>query len=145
MNVEEMSATGAPVAKFPEVGAVVKGKVLSVEENQQTDYDTGEPIVYKDSGKPAMQYVFTLQTDQHDPAIDGDDGQRRVFAKGQMRAEIVRAVKEAQKTGSVVGGTLTVKFSEEKPSVLKNGRPGNPQKIYKARFEPATEVEAAEW
>lgn len=49
---------------------------------QKRDFDTGEPMVYEDSGKPREQFVVTVQTDLDEgPDDDGvpDDGKRRFY------------------------------------------------------------------
>lgn len=133
MNVDEILSGGAPTAKFPTVGTVIKGTIVSVEKSQQTDMDTGTPKTW-DNGDPMWQWVFTLQTDQRDADIADDDGQRRVFAKGQMKAAVDDAIrKSGQKSGTIVGGKLAVKYaSDGEPK--KRG--WNPPKIYSAQYQP---------
>jgi hypothetical protein len=134
LNVDEITVGGAPAAKFPTIGTMVKGKIVACDEAQATDFDTKKPLTYEDSGKPVMQYIITLQTDQHDPEIEDDDGQRRIFAKGQMRFAFREAVKKSgQKSGTVVGGTLTVLYAEDGEPPRRGA---NPPKVYKAKYEP---------
>lgn len=126
---------GAPAAAFPEKGTVVKGRIEHLEVVQQRDFVTGEPKVYADTGKPMLQLVITVATDLRDPEIEDDDGQRRIFARGQMLV----AVKEAAKKANAKlrpGGTLAVQFYDEKPS---EKRGFNPQKLYRAQYQPPTQ------
>lgn len=123
---------GVPYAKFPTIGSTVKGTVVGSEVQQQMDFDTGKPKFF-DDGKPMMQAVVTLQTDERDPTIDGDEGLRRVFVRGQMTA----AVREALRAASArleVGGTLAVQFTAEKPNPDKPHR--KPAKQYVAQYAP---------
>lgn len=124
-------AGGSPAAKFPQIGATVKGTIEHMEVSQQTDFTTSKPKYY-DDGKPMMQLVITLATDERDPTNDNDDGTRRLFVKGQMLAAVRSAVKQ---TGSQLlqGGTLVVKYVNDRPSE----RPGmNPAKQYEAAYKP---------
>lgn len=137
-SVEDFFAGGVPAVKFPDgaFGTVIGGVITSDPRmQQQRDYTSGEPVVYQD-GNPAMQMVITVQTDLRDPAIDGDDGQRAFYVKGQMRQAIGEALRKANARKPERGGRLLVKYIEDKPTTLKNGKPGNPQKIYAAKYEP---------
>lgn len=127
---------GAPTASFHKKGVTVKGVIEHMEVAQQRDFDTGTPKVYADSGKPMLQLVVTLATDERDATIDGDDGQRRIFAKGQM----LQAIKEAAKQAGaklLVGGTLAVQWYDEK-APEKRGM--NPQKLYRAQYLPPSQT-----
>jgi hypothetical protein len=119
------------VAKFPAIGTTYKGRLLEVDKQQQTDFDTGALLTW-DDGTPRWQYVFTIQTDERsdDPA---DDGKRRIFAKGQMLTAIKGALRDAGvRPGDVIeGGTLTVRYAEDGEAKPRKA----PPKIYKAKFE----------
>lgn len=123
---------GAPGIKFPTIGTVAKGTVLSFEAQQQTDFATGEPKTWKD-GKPMMQVVVTMQTDDRDPEIDDDDGQRRLFVRGQMTKAVGDAIRAAGAKGLEVGGVLAVQYVEDKPSETRGF---NPAKCYRAQYQP---------
>lgn len=133
-NVNDfLLAGGIAAAKFPTIGTTVKGTVVASEVTQQTDFATGELKFWdKDKQQPKMQAVITLQTDERDPAIEDDDGQRKLYVKGQMTAALRDALK-AVGAKLDIGGTLAVKYVEDKP-VDK----GNPQKIYRAQYKPGT-------
>lgn len=122
---------GAPAAKFPTVGTVIKGKVLGQKKQQSKDMATGELKVW-DDGTPVWEIVFTLQTDDRDPDIEDDDGSRRLFARGQMLKAIGGAIREAKWSRSLVGGTLAVKYDHD-GQATKRGF--SAPKVYKARFE----------
>lgn len=103
---------GIQAAKFPTVGTVVKGTVVRSEAAQQTEFGTNKLKVY-DDGKPMMQVVITLQTDERD-GVD-DDGQRKLYVRGQM----LSAVRDALKAAGAkleLGGSLAVKYESDKAS-----------------------------
>lgn len=130
---------GAPAAKFPTPGATVKGTVLRASVQQARDLDN-KPKFW-DDGNPVRQLVVWLQTDERNPDIEDDDGQRRIFAGGSvkpesksMRAAIVEALK---KSGSKLepGGILAIRYVGDGPRNPQ--RPAlNPPKQYVAQYEP---------
>lgn len=125
-----LMSAGVPSAKFPEIGSGVVGQILSYEKSQQRDIG-GTPKTW-DSGEPMWQIVFTLQTEENDPEIEGDDGVRKLYAAAKMLNAIREAVRKAGHQGDLVGGKLGVKFvAEEKPP-----KPGyNAPKVYAAKFK----------
>ncbi|WP_394425512.1 hypothetical protein [Streptomyces sp. SGAir0957] len=111
---------GVPSAKFPTLGTTVSGRITerpSVE--QQRDFTTGE-LKFWDDGKPQMQLVVTLATNERDPENPEDDGTRRLYVKGQMKNAVASAVRSAGARGLEVGGTLTVTYS-------RDGQKSNPR------------------
>lgn len=134
-----LMAGGVPSAKFPSIGTVVKGSIVSSEVNQQTDFTSNTPKFY-DDGKPMMQAVITLQTDERDPEIDGDDGLRKLYVRGQMLAAVREAIRAA-KADLEVGGILAVQYASDKAS---DKRGFNPAKQYVAEYQaPAPGTGAA--
>ena len=74
-----MGGGGAPTAKFPTIGTSVGGRITEKPfVQQQRDIDSGEPKFWND-GKPMMQLVVTVQTNQSDPSIQDKTAPRRVF------------------------------------------------------------------
>lgn len=124
-----MGGGGAPAAKFPTVGTTWKGTITDKTMSQQTDMVTGKPKTY-DDGNPMMQVVLTIQTDQRDATIEGDDGTRRLFIKGAMLAAVKKAIKDADAPTAEVGGTIAIKYTHD-----GEGKPGlNPPKQYIAQY-----------
>lgn len=82
-SVGDILGGGSPILKFETVGTTHKGTVVRAETSQQTDFDSGAPKFW-DNGDPMWQIILTLATDQRDPEIVNDDGERRVFVKGNM-------------------------------------------------------------
>src|SRR5215211_6098948 len=127
---------GIPSAKFPAVGAIVKGKIIASEVAQQRDVDTGQPKTWSD-GNPMLQLVITLETDETDPNMDDDTGHRKLYAKGggdkAMLGVIRAAIKAAGSTKIENCATLTVKYigdGERKKAAF------DPPKQYAAKYEP---------
>lgn len=128
-----LTSGGAPAAKFPSPGTVVKGTIISAELSQQTDMVTGAPSTWPD-GKPKMQVIVTLQTEERDSSIDDDSGVRRVFVKGGMQAALREALKAAG-SGLAEGGTLAIKYTGDG----ERTKPGfNPPKLYQASYKAPT-------
>lgn len=133
-----MGGGGAPAARFPTVGTVVKGIVLEKRASQQTDMQTGKPKTFED-GNPMMQLIITIQTEDRDDSLDDDDGKRRVFAKGNMLTALRDAVREAKAATLNPGDELAIKY-------VGNGERKNkgfqPPKLYKARVTPGVKSTA---
>lgn len=134
-------AGGAKSAKFDDVGDKVTGVILTAEVAQQTDPETGTPKTWND-GRPVMQLVITLQTDERDG--DDDDGQRRLYAKGgnyevasgkgtALLPAVREAVKKAGAKGIEPGARLTVQHSG---LGTKKKAAFNAPKLYVAKYEP---------
>lgn len=70
---------GVRSAKFESLGDFVEGKVTDAVISQQTAIESNELMFWPD-GKPKMQLVVTIQTNDH--VDEEDDGQRRIYAKG---------------------------------------------------------------
>jgi hypothetical protein len=146
-QIEDFFTGGVPAVKFPDgaYGTVIGGEITADPRmQQQRDYTTGDPICYPD-GNPAMQMVIVVQTGQHDPGIEGDDGNRALYVKGQMKQAVGEALRKHGEKAPRRGGKLWLKYLEDKPVTLKNGRPGNPQKIYAAKYEPPAQAAASQF
>jgi hypothetical protein len=123
---------GGASAKFDNIGDTVTGTItVTPELRQQTDFATKKPQFW-DDGEPKMQVVVNLATDQRDPSVDDDDGQRNIYIKGQMQQATRDALKAAGAKGLEVGGTLTVAFIGTEPT-----NAGSPKKLYAVSYVPA--------
>lgn len=127
---EFLMAGGVPAAKFDAIGTMVKGVVQMAVVTDQTDFQSGDVLTWKD-GSNRKQLVITIETDEVDPTIEGDDGARRIYAKGQLLNAIRAAVRPHG--GLTEGGQLAVKFTGEKPSATRGF---NAQKLYQAWYQP---------
>lgn len=122
-------------AKFETVGSTVIGKVVSFEQQQQTDFDGN--LLFWDNGDKRMQLKVGLATDERNPEIEDDDGVRYLYVKGSKKPEsksLHVAVADALKAAGAkleVGGTLSVTCTFKAPSP-------NPKKLanqYSATYQ----------
>lgn len=129
---------GAKSAKFPEVGTVVKGTIVTPPTlSQQTDFTTGALKTW-DDGKPMMQLVVTIATDERDPDEPEDDGLRSLYVRGAMQAAVKDAIRKAGAKGLEVGGTIAVRYTGD--GVAKQ-RGMNPPKQFAAQYKaPASQA-----
>lgn len=141
-GLDDFFAGGVTAEKFEDrqYGTVIGGVITDDPRmTQQRDYTTGEPITYPD-GNPAMQMVVVVQAYE----VNGeDDGKRAFYIKGQMKQAVGEALRTAGVRTPARGGKLWIKYTEDKPTTLKNGRPGNPQKIYIAKYEAPSQAAGA--
>jgi hypothetical protein len=143
-TVEDFFAGGIAAAKFEDgaFGSVIGGEIIDEPRmTQQRDYTSGEAITYPD-GNPAMQMVVAVQAY---PPNGDDDGGRAFYIKGQMKQAVGEALRKHGAKTLSRGGRLWVKYVEDKPTTLKNGRPGNPQKIYAAKYEPPAQAASGQF
>ncbi|ODA69250.1 hypothetical protein [Streptomyces sp. AVP053U2] len=135
-----MGGSGAPTAKFPTPGTTIGGRITEPPKvEQQRDIQSGEAKFWSD-GNPMMQLVVTVQTDQRDPAIEDDDGRRRIFVKGQMKNAVADAVRQAGAKGLEVGGTLHVRYTHDGEQTKRGF---SAPKQYAAKYTPAAASELA--
>lgn len=133
---------GATSAKFPTVGSSVTGRIVREPEvQQQRDFQTGELKTWND-GKPMQQLQVVLATDERDPEVADDDGERAVYVKGNLLKAVREAIRKAGAKGLDVGGTLTVTYSGD-GEVTKRGF--NPPKLYTASYVPPVKQAATEF
>lgn len=133
-----MGGGGAPSAKFPTPGTSLSGRITerpTVE--QQRDIKDGTPKFWSD-GNPMNQLVITLQTEQRDPALEEDDGRRRLFVKGQLKNAVADAVRTAGARGLEVGGILTVTYTHDGQATQRGF---SPPKQYTASYIAAVAAE----
>lgn len=135
-----LGGDGGNAFAFDTVGAQVTGRIVDLEEVQQTNMDDGQPSFWPD-GKPRMMYRVTLATTLRDSGDPADDGRRSVYLRGSVKPEsqsslaaVIAAVRAA--TGGTdikVGGTLTLQYVGDGQA---SQRGFNPPKQYAAAYEP---------
>jgi hypothetical protein len=148
VSAEEYLSGGAKSAAFPDraFGTIIGGTITDEPRMmQQRDYTTSDPMFYPDSGQPMMQLVVHVQTDLRDPDDPADDGVRAIYVKGQLRQAVINAMRGTGDKVPRKGGTLRVRYDRDEPVTLKNGKPGNPQKIYAAQYLPPAARGAADF
>ena len=141
----------APSFKFDPIGANVAGEILSIDQQDQTDFDDPTKKLYDDRGNVKQQLQIILQTplrnwqgvsripsDQETgqpqpPSMD--DGRRAVYVKGWMIGAVGDAVEKATglRAAPQVGGRLAVRFAKTQPP--RSGR-GQDMKLYEAVYVP---------
>lgn len=140
LNYDELddlfAGGGAPAAKFAKIGDSITGVITNAEARQQTDFDSGEPLTW-DNGDPRMEVVLTLSTTLRDPDIEDDEGERRVFCRGQMLTAMRQAVKKAKDKKPRIGGRITVTYSEDGEAKKKGF---NAPKLFTVAYEPPNDV-----
>lgn len=134
-------ASGVPSFKFKQIGSTVKGQIISLDMQQQNDFESGAPLWWDEAKtQPRMQLRIVLQTDEHDEEISNDDGRRAIYVKGQLQQAVRDAIKKAGADKIEEGGMLAVKYvADGKPP--KKGL--NPPKEYVAQYEPPAVTPAA--
>lgn len=144
VTADDFFAGGTPAAKFEDgaYGTIIGGRITEdVRMTQQRDYTTGDLMFYPDNN-PQMQMVVTVQA--YDPSGD-DDGRRSFYVKGDLKRAIGEALRKHNARKPERGGILQVKYVKDEPVTLKNGRPGNPKKIYAAKYEPPAAAVAGQF
>lgn len=127
-------------AKFDVPGKTYAGTLVEIgDEQQASTYDPngpGKPAFWDDEKtRPKMQRRFLIQC-QPDPAIDGDDGMRAIYAViDSKHGSMYAAIHNALATATATGGTLSVTFTGTDP-LSKN--PANPRKLYSATYSDPT-------
>lgn len=134
-----LGGEGGNAFPFDTVGDTVTGTVVALEQQQQTDMDSGEPSWWDDAKtRPKLMYAVTLQTALRDDAAD--DGMRTVYLRGSTKPESkssLSAVRAAVKavTGSYdiqFNGKLTLTFAGSEPAAQRGF---SPRKLYAASYE----------
>lgn len=136
MQSIDLASGGSASFPFQNIGDSVTGKVINLEELQQTDLQTGEVKTFT-NGQPMMMYRVELQTNLRDDEMD--DGVRSVYLKGSKKPEsqsslaaVLQAVLTATgRAALTVGGTLTLTYTGD--GVAK-GRGFSAPKQYSARY-----------
>lgn len=124
-----------PTAKFPSVGSTVSGTIVDLQTAQQQEYGTRKPLFW-DDGKPRMQLIITLQTEERNGP--DDDGRRKLFVMKGVQVAVRDALTAAGVREPLVGGWISVTWDSEKPS----DTPGyNPMKVYTAEYRPPAPLE----
>jgi hypothetical protein len=125
-----LMSAGVKSFKFTNHGDTVKGRITSLDMQQQRDIKTNEPKFWND-GKPMMQLRIVLDTGLAEGPED--DGLRAIYVRGQMQQSVREAIKAAGATTIEEGGTLGVQYTGD-------GTPTNPAfdgpKLYRAQYQP---------
>lgn len=124
----------SPAAKFTNIGDRYVGRIVSMEQRQQTDINK-TPLTFQD-GSPRMQWVITISTAAGETVALYAKGGTFKAAQGEgdsMLNAIGAAVRTAGAAGVDVGAELAVAFTG-----LAEPQPGkSPAKLFTAQYRPA--------
>lgn len=129
---------GVPGAKWDQVGQWVGGKIRPRPRTYHAkEYVPGQPgggrPLFKTNGEPVMGVRVDVVTGQRDPAIEHDDGTRRMHLDKWRQLEAVRrALTEAGVTKLETDGELWVQWTGEEADA--NG--GQSAKTWNAKYRP---------
>lgn len=121
---------GSKTFPFDTVGDEVTGRIISIQQRQQTDMKTNEPAFWTD-GKPKMMFTVALQTNVRED--EDDDGVRTINLRWKSLEVCQKAVKVAGAKKPEVGGILTLKFTGEGVATQKGF---NKPKFWSAHYIP---------
>jgi hypothetical protein len=114
---------GPPTAKLSQPGDEAVGIIYKMERRNETD-DEDNIIVDPRTGKPKPLMVLHLITKVRDPEVEGDDGTRRLWLKGNGLWALQVAVRECGPgVKPRVGGMVKVWVDSLKPNPNRNRKP----------------------
>jgi hypothetical protein len=133
----------APTAKFEKLGdKIVWHKIISVDVQQQRDYNTDELKVWPDTGKPMEQIRLIVAT----KGENGEEQNVAIYVKGRMKKALQDAVRRSGavdlEPGSNSGSIVYVADGEV--WFNKAGKKMHPAKEYEATYTVADPVKALE-
>lgn len=117
--------------KDAKVGTSFTGTITDLQTVQVRDFATGDPKFW-DDGKPQLQIQVTLATDLRDPALEDDNGERRVYLFGQKLSAAREALKNSGMQKFELGSKFTITLSGTKPAKTKGF---NDVKLYSIAIE----------
>lgn len=130
---QHLASKGNPSSKFEDKGDSHTGILVDADVQPQTD-PQGAVKYRKDGITPVMQLIITWRTEERDPKIPGDKGERKLYCSWRLESEIKRAVRASGAEGMEEGGELTVTFVREEKIEGVLGK----AKIYEASYVPPT-------
>lgn len=98
MDLDAAFASSARTAlKDAAPGTSIEGEILRHETRQATEYGTGMPAVFANSGQPKIQLMVVIQTSDRDPLDPNDSGERSVWIKawGSQRKALNAAIRQS--------------------------------------------------
>jgi hypothetical protein len=139
------STGGARGAKFPEVGTVVGGTVISADVIQSRDED-GE-LEFWDDGNEKQKVRIIVQTDLDEGVDDQgreDDGKRAIYVKwwGAQKRALIEALVKAEAEDVETGGEFWAKFQSEGERIK---RAWSPTKEMRYRYKNAPVVKPSDF
>lgn len=124
LNEAVASAGGTYVKLVSADDPPVEGTIVEFDKRERRT-PKGEIVMSKKTGKPRIEWVFTLQTDLR--TTDDDEGVRKLSCNESMQFAISDAIREAGKPAEI-GGTLKVGFVSRDDEYS--------QATYRAKYTP---------
>jgi hypothetical protein len=91
------------------VGTSYEGPIVKLDSTQQRNIQDKAKLDYWPDGRPKMVALVTIQTNQRDPNVTEDDGQRTLWVSGKYLTNAVKdAVRKAGAQRLDIGGHLKV-------------------------------------
>lgn len=136
-------------ASFENEGDSCEGFILDKVLRQQTKFQTDKKakaeLEFWDDGRPKMQLVVTLQTEERDGEIEGDDdfeddGRRKLYLRYKLKNAVSKAVRDAGADDLEIGGYLRVALTVESKKIRGGGFTA---KDYEAEYTVPTSESAS--
>jgi hypothetical protein len=121
-DLVKSAGSGARGARFPKIGTIIGGKVVSAEVVQSRDED-GE-LESWDDGKPKQKVRIIVQTELDEGPDDQgreDDGKRAIYIKwwGAQRKAFIEALTKVDAEDVEPGGDFFAKYAADGEKVKK--------------------------
>lgn len=135
--LDQPTGSGVPAIKFGDIGSYADLGIVSVEQVQSRNYDTGEPELWPDGGTKTHPRITAIIIKAEGATIGKDDDEHAVapgdlvalYAQGSRWFAYRDAVKEH---GTVsVGDVMRWKFDRTEPA--RNARHA-PRKVFEAKI-----------
>lgn len=129
--IQDLRSTSQYI-KWLDQGQAITGTIVNIERRQETVFGSGEPAEWP-NGDPKMQAVFTLATQERNPEVEDDNGERRVTVNlytGQRRS-LIAACKDAGIEQPEVGMRMSAKWEDG------NGTAQAPR-VFRYTFKPGS-------
>lgn len=126
---------GGPKSVSPKKpGEFVQGLIYKYKKTEERD-DDGNVVCYPGSENPKPQIILWLKTDMRDPEIPNDQGERRLWMKGNALWALKNFLRDNQLGAPKVGGKIRLEVVELKANT---DRKKQPMKIHAAKYAPPT-------
>ena len=106
INLPAPSA-GGKFVKLNAQGAKITGTILDIEERVKTF--EGAPVLSRKTGKPRIEHLLKLATDERDDDFESDEGVRLIPLNEFQWEDFLKAHVKAGSPADVEGWTITVK------------------------------------
>ena len=136
---------GLTAAKWPHVGFVFEGTVTGARITQQTDYDDGTLMFWRD-GSPRMQLIVDVQGPATgktwkglayvETPVPNDNGMRAMYVKGKLQAALTQGLRDAGNAEFELGGHVRIERVQNDPPKDSKKEPAH---NYRVTWTPAAQ------